>query len=327
MLDGAFMAVEYLKQILGESNVEESVPHSVTLPVYLKCHSFETLSLFGQRYVFVGSNEKLNLKTYKAQKPKIEELFDCPAVLVLQQSNTVQRRNLIENRIMFIEEGKQLFMPSLGVVINDSRSSRSNVAVEKFTPQMQLCALYFLYFPSAKYAVKQIAEKTQLNEMAISRGLSVLEKIGAVSHDSKGRTNYYFISDDKKTYLKIIENLSVSPIWKAFLINKKYLPKDCYRSRYSALSEYSMISDDETPTYAISKEQYKKIQDQCEIAFEDLLYGAEYVSLEVWKYDPSIFAEGGAVDKFSLYLSLNKDNVDERTEEAIEELKESICNG
>lgn len=321
------MAVEYLKQILGESNVAKDNSHSVSLPVFLKCYSFETLSLFDQRYVFVGASEKLNLKTYKAQKSKIEELFDCPAVLVLKQSNTQQRRNLIENRIMFIEEGKQLFMPSLGVVINDSRSNRPNTVVEKFTPQMQLCALFFLYSSSYYYTVKQIVEKTQLNEMAISRGLSVLEKIEAISHDSKGRTNYYFISIDKKTYLKKIEDLSISPIWKRFLINKKHLPKDCYRAGYSALSEYSMISDGETPTYAISKEQYKKIQDKCEIAFEDLLYGAEYVNLEVWKYAPSIFENVDAVDKFSLYLSFDKNNVDERTEEAIEELKESIYNG
>lgn len=321
------MVIGYLKRVFGEENVAEDKTHSVALPIFLKVYSFETLTLFGQRYVFVSTNGRCNLKTYKAQKPKIEESFECPAVLLLEKSTTEQRNNLIENRISFVESEKQLFMPSLGVILNDRKNSRESVKVEKFTPQTQLCALFFLYFPSAKYTVKQIAEKINLNDMAISRALAVLENAFAVSHDAIGRTNYYFVPVDKRTYAKKIEKLFISPIWKRFIINKKYLPKNRYKSAYSAINEYSMVSDDEMPTYAISKEEYRKIQDKCEIAFEDLLYGADFINLEVWKYNPSLFAKDGVVDKFSLYLSFDKASVDERTEEAIEKLKESVLNG
>ena len=45
--------------------------------------------------------------------------------------------------------------------------------------------------------------------------------------------------------------------------------------------------------------------------------------LEIWHYDPDLFAKKGCVDPYSLYLSL-KETEDERVEAALEELMEKI---
>jgi len=45
--------------------------------------------------------------------------------------------------------------------------------------------------------------------------------------------------------------------------------------------------------------------------------------LEIWSYSPAIFAEKGVADRFSLYLSLKK-NDDERVELALEEMMEQV---
>jgi hypothetical protein len=46
-------------------------------------------------------------------------------------------------------------------------------------------------------------------------------------------------------------------------------------------------------------------------------------TIEVWNYDPNIFARYGTVDRFSLYLSL-KDKKDERIEAALSEMIDNI---
>jgi hypothetical protein len=43
------------------------------------------------------------------------------------------------------------------------------------------------------------------------------------------------------------------------------------------------------------------------------------VEIEVWSYAPSLFAEGDAVDRLSLFLSLQEDK-DERVQAAVEEM-------
>ena len=325
MLDYIDKLKDYLGNLLGKSNVAIESNRDIALPLYLHSYAYSVISLYGKSYVFVAAKESLNIKVYKAQKSKIEALFDCPAVLLLEKSKTLQRQNLIQNNIMFVEIGKQLFMPTVGLALQSTRDIVTP-QVDKFTPQMQLCALFFLYHGKGEYTVKQIAAKTQLNNMAISRGMSVLEDLGIVSSASVGRTNYYKLCVSKQEYLQKIEPYAISPVHKSVWVNKNKKPHETLRAGYSALSDYSMLADNEYETYAISKEVYKLIEKSVQIEFEDLLDEQDYSKLEVWKYDPSLFAENGIVDKFSLCMSFAKSQ-DERTEAILQEVKECIVNG
>lgn len=325
MLDSIDKIKEYLEYLLGKSNVAIENSRGVVLPLYLNCYDYAEISVYGNRYIFVSAKESLNVKTYKAQKGKIEALFDCPAVLVLEKSKALQRQNLIQNNIMFVEIGKQLFMPTVGLALQNVRDIVIP-QVDKFTPQTQLCALFFLYHRVGEYTVKQIAEKTQLNSMSISRGMNSLRDLELLSNASIGRTSYYRLSVDKREYLQKLERYSVSPVQKAVWIKKDEKSRGVFRAGYSALSAYSMLADNEYETYAISKEEYKQIDRSLQIEFEDFLDEQDFIKLEVWKYDPALFAEEGTVDKFSLCMSFDQEH-DERTEAILKEIKESIING
>jgi hypothetical protein len=45
--------------------------------------------------------------------------------------------------------------------------------------------------------------------------------------------------------------------------------------------------------------------------------------LEIWSYSPKLFAKKGVVDRFSLFLSMRKDN-DERVQSALEKMMEQV---
>ncbi len=324
MLNSIDELKDYLESLLGKSNVAIEKNREIVLPLYLICYKYKVISLYGIRYVFVAPKESLNVKAYKTQKHKIEALFHCTAVLVLDKPKSLQRQNLIQNNIMFVEVGKQLFMPAIGLVLLHIRD-RVPLQVDKFTPQMQLCALFFLYHRDGKYTVKQIAEKTKLNNMAITRGMSALEELKLVTSTSNGRTKYYRLCENKRYYLEKIEQHAISPVRKSVWVNRIKKPHDVLRAGYSALSDYSMLADNEYETYAISKKEYKRIEQSVQIEFEDLLDEQDYIKLEVWKYDPALFANNDTVDKFSLYMSFEQEQ-DERTEEILKKMMGDVMN-
>ena len=85
-------------------------------------------------------------------------------------------------------------------------------------------------------------------------------------------------------------------------------------SGYSALSEYSMMNPPEVESFAVDS---VAVWDS--VASKKLYDPNEQCAVELWRYDPKRLAEGGGVDRLSLALAL-RDERDERTEEAIEEM-------
>lgn len=325
MLNSKDVLVEYLVSLIGERNVEVESFSGVVFPLYLNCYEYKVISLYKTRFVFVRAKDNVNIRSYKLQKSKIESVFQCEAVLVMDGPKAVQRQNLIENGIMFVEIGRQLFMPKLGIVLDNARE-KTHVYVDKFTPQMQLCALFFLYCDIGKYTVKQIAEKIKFNNMAIGRGVGALEALHLISSTSVGRTKYYELFVGKEEYLQKIIPYAISPVSVSMHTLRSKKPQNVFRSGHSALSDYSMLADNEYETVAISKEEYRRIENSMDLKYEDLIDEQDYIKLEVWKYDPALFAENGTVDKFSLCMSF-KQGQDERTEAILKKIKESIING
>jgi hypothetical protein len=90
----------------------------------------------------------------------------------------------------------------------------------------------------------------------------------------------------------------------------------------SALSEYTMINDDNWVTFACRNTRLKKlIKDGRISALQDPENATGL--LEVWKYDPDILANNGRVDRLSLYLSM-EDRPDERVRSSLDHLLEDM---
>lgn len=321
------MLKKYLVGLLGENLVKEVKVEQRQLPLYLgNSYKFRVYSIYNQRYLFVFPENGLNLKSYKVQRRKIEEVFSLPVVLAVEELNFSQRENLLQNGIEFVEIGRQLFMPRFGLVLDDKEKKLSGKVIEKFSPQIQLCALFFLYKPQREFTANEVSEATGLNTMAISRGVSILVEWGLIAVRRDGRTIYYQLNVNKKAYVDSIKDYLISPVYRKVVAQRSKLMSGDVMAGYTALEQFSSIVDNPIRTYAISKSIYKLIEAECKEDVEYILDNKEYVYVEVWKYDPLIFMKDNCVDKLSLYLSFGNNN-DERTEDALEELMEEIING
>jgi hypothetical protein len=88
-------------------------------------------------------------------------------------------------------------------------------------------------------------------------------------------------------------------------------------SGLTALANYSMLNQPVIPVYAMDIKAWKKTGAIQEVSSEE----EADAQLELWSYNPKLFAQDGLVDPFSLYLSL-QDVKDERVEAALEKLIE-----
>lgn len=327
MLDRCFMLLEYLRNVFGNNNVCDYNLDTSLLPLYLRGeYRFCGFCIGKQPYVFVLPNNTLNLKSYKVQKKKLETILALPIVLCAERLIFQQRENLINSGMEFVEPNKQIFMPSIGTILDNRQKRRAVRLVEKFTPQIQLCALFFFYQKEKEYTSNEISEITGLNVMAISRGLSALNQLDLLSVRKAARTNYYAIKTTKPNYISTIKDYLISPIQKVLYASESDLKSISVKAGYTALEQMTSIVDDSVKTCAISKNAYKTIEDRCRQSLDEFLLSEKVVKVEVWKYDPMIFKNNDCVDKLSLYLSFENEN-DERTNEALNELMKEIKNG
>lgn len=319
--------VHYLEKLFGYLAIRKYELNLCNLPFYLgNEYQIFGIYIFNRRYACVFPKNVLNLKTYKIQKKKLEELLSLPIVLCIDNLSFQQRENLTINGIEFIEPNKQIFIPSIGIILNDRQKSISNKKIERFSPQIQLCVLFFLYKFGKEHTAKEICQVTGLNGMAVSRGVAALSNLNLLSVRKSARTKYYKTRVSKVEYLSAINHFLVSPVSRKFYARETDITNNGIKAGYTALSQITSITDDSIPTYAISKGEYKLMQNQLLEYSDEVVVSHKTVRIEVWKYSPTIYVNNGCVDKLSLYLSFERD-IDERTEEALNELMKEIENG
>jgi len=140
--------------------------------------------------------------------------------------------------------------------------------------------------------------------------------IGTVYRE--GRERFWVFEGSKRELWEQTKPMLRSPV-KTHVWLKHKKPK--IAAGLTALSYFTMINPPTVPVYAISWEEWKRWK-KSEV--EELPSSEEAAfELEIWYYDPLLFAKDSAVDLFSLYLSLQTSG-DERIETALEELEGKI---
>jgi predicted HNH restriction endonuclease len=106
------------------------------------------------------------------------------------------------------------------------------------------------------------------------------------------------------------------------LVRKISTQASFLKAGFTALSEYTMISEDRVPAYATGIDAYQQMKHKNMI--KEVSYPEEAeAKIEVWRYQPEILSSLETVDKLSLFLSM-KNETDERVQSALNELMEGI---
>ena len=173
----------------------------------------------------------------------------------------------------------------------------------------------------------EVANALHYTAMTMTRAFDELESLNLGKATRQGKQRQFIFMQDLPLLWAQAEPMMQNPVKKRFFLglNKKEIKQIKSRgflAGLSALEELSMLSSPKHLTYGVSLQTWKELQKIGNIEKLPLAEEAN-IELEVWSYDPRLFAKEDRVDPFSLYLSL-KEMHDERVKIALKKLIEKI---
>jgi hypothetical protein len=313
------VAEVYLKKNVDNNISIKPWQEKNEIPVFLRDnYNFYEMTILGTPCILMEMKEEQpGLDTLQKHLRRIESLTDRQVVLFYKAITRYRRKSLIENRMSFLIEDGQMYLPFLGLDLKQTTESLEK-EVTHFSTSAQIAYLFFLYHKDDVVNVTGYAEKMGLSIMSASRALNDLYHTNLITYETGGKTGrskeYKRITDPD--YFLKGRVLLKSPVKK--IVYAKTIPLGLLISGLDALAQASMINPPGYPTRAIWEDSFNKQEIEI-ITNKDQIEDLQPAKIEIWNYDPELFSSNNHVDVLSLYASL-KDVKEERIEQALEEV-------
>jgi len=294
--------INYLRETIDEKCEVENFKENDRLPVFLReLYEFQKATICGAKCVLLLLQFK-NIEVLKIQKhfTVLKKYTDAHPVLVLPTIRAAQRKRLLQNRIPFIVPETQLYLPFIGMDFRE-RYPVLEEKKEKFTAATQVVYLYLFYRQLQLWSATDIAKEINTSIVTVCRALHQLNELGLVNKAGTATKVKYQRINKRDYYLKA-QNFLTTPVAKTFYMNKEDLPKNIFTASEEAYAKKTMLTFPPIKTYAVGKVAYRDIPPKSKHI--DSSMDENMVKIEVWKYEPGLFAINATVDEVSLLLSL-----------------------
>ena len=287
------------------------------LPLYFKGkyngYEIETNGVF---WVAIEPKSAIGLHQLRKDRTQVEISTGRKCALFLQNSNFYAKEKMQEDGIPFVIKDREVYLPFLGILLSgkNQRELKPVYRISYLTQKILLDGLYEAY---EKATVTYIAERLDVSKMAVSKSFDEIEYMDIAVMDHKGKSRAITMNGEKR---KIWEN--IRPFMRDPIIRRFCLQDDIQlheMAGISALSEYSMLSDNDYPTYAVLK---KDIKEKGILQNKEAAKGEKIgcVVFEVGYYlDP---VRKNVQDPLSVLLCVESELSDPRVEGAVEEMLE-----
>lgn len=264
--------------------------------------------------VAIEPKPSVDFRTIKSVVRTVERKTGMSVILILDRLDHYQRRVLIENRINFLVPNRQIYLPSMCVLVNErglgalqsEADMLSGVATAVITLQLSKGILQ-------GKSISQVAGIMGYSVKTLSLAVSQLEQRGLVSYVQAGRKKLLDFRLPPKELWEKAYTLSESPVERRlFTLNKEKASEIGIKSSDTALSEISMLAPPQQDVYAVCARNP-------ELKDLDLNPNDGQAIVEVWKTDPKLGATDGNVDIFLLALTYKNDD-DPRIKKELDKL-------
>lgn len=297
--------VNKIKLVLDEKVAVVPITHLEGISINLKnTYTFFDINLLNKHAIVAMPKNDVLISSYIKQKKIIQMVFNNDIIIYLKNANRFEIKELIDNRIDFFAGMGQFYLPTFNLNIKIMLDRKGeDISHEKFTPAMQLTFLYMLYNNKTNFDINELAKNLDLTNMTVSRITREFEKYGLLKHNVIGKTNRKneFVIEDKKEYYKKGRDYLINPVKNEFYV-KNIKPTNIFKNDLSALSDISMINDEELKIYSI----YKGFKNQLK---NDIISKSEAINQKLYKiqllvYNPKYLTKTKITDPITMYLSI-----------------------
>lgn len=257
--------------------------------------------------VITMSTSEFQMSVFLKERQKLQEHCGLPVVICFDRITSYQRKCLIEGGQAFIVPENQLFMPFLGIALQEHYKAAA-IAGKQLTAMAQYILLYFIYDKTGGYHSKlDISKALDISLMNVTRGVQELEELGLLVTRKKGRSSMVTMSMEREALLDKAKSYLRNPVQRRLYVKAEdwmlALPKAGVEAK-QVRTDLGERRDSLGHTIrAIEKREYLKCADT--MTSIDPAWDTEetYIELEVWRYDPARFTDRHTVDSISLSLS------------------------
>ena len=234
-----------------------------------------------QKMIFLYPKTELEqIEVLKKHIARIQKNENLPVVLVLKELSFRQKEYLIREKIPFIVDGKQIYLPFMAVYLQE-RCSAEKKTREEILPSAQMLLLHFIYGGAQELSTSQAAKDLELTPTSISRASRQLEEMGLLHIRKVGVQRIMQSEDSPKTLFQKAGDKLLNPIKRTVYIPKELVGTELLESGYSALAEYSMLNTPNVRCYAT-----ERISQWKDVMTNSLQDSQAQVAVEMWRYNP-----------------------------------------
>lgn len=313
--------MDYIHKTLGLKCTRTRWNGQSKLPYYLlNEYSYEVVRIGNQNCIFLTPKNRLAaVATIRKHLKQLKEHIDYPAVLKLTELTRQRKESFIIAKIPFVVPGKQLYLPFIGVVLNERNTPETaDNDVDKLMPSAQMLLFIFLLGRNKPLYLSEVSKQLHITAMSISRAANQLVQLGLVEHKKDGVRKYILSETTPSELFKRTKPWCVNPVRKMVYIDRNEVQADMFPAGLTALSAVSMLNPPSLLTYGTAKNEknYGSVS-------TELVDSESSVALQIWRYDPRQISLNNQADALSLYMSFTG-NQDERIDQALEEFLDRV---
>lgn len=218
------------------------------------------VSMNERKMIFLYPKTELEqIEVLKKHIARIQKNENLPVVLVLKELSFRQKEYLIREKIPFIVDGKQIYLPFMAVCLQE-RCSAEKKPREEILPSAQMLLLHFIDGGAQELSTSQAAKDLELTPTSISRASRQLEEMGLLHIKKVGVQRIMRSEDSPKILFQKAGDKLLNLIKRTVYIPKEFVGTDLLESGYSALAKYSMLNAPNVRSYAAERiSQWKDV--------------------------------------------------------------------
>lgn len=310
---------EYIEKLLHIKAEAAEFTAVDSLPLYIRRnYSFNVIELAGVRCLVAKPKEPLNFTTLRKQQKLLKNETGMECVLCFEKMSRYAKEKMTAEGLPFIIEGKQVYMPFLGIAIG--KNDRPETAATQLSWLTQKLLLSAIYQQWRKVFLFEVAALLSVSDMSVSRCFNELDAVGLSLIVREGKRRCFVWQGTKKQLWERIFPLLKNPVNKTYLLEKD-VPKDqLLVSGISALCRFSMLADNEYQTYAATKATERTLQ----LKWQTCVPSGEVPAMSIQVMHYVIPFDGGkTIDPLTAVLSITQEQKsDPRVEAAMDEVLE-----
>ncbi|MCR5055349.1 MAG: hypothetical protein K6B54_00355 [Clostridia bacterium] len=310
----------FLKEVLHmEVNSEEAADLYEHLPLLYKgLYTIFRVNTGGVEWIAMKPKADVRLTQMRKNRAYLEQMQQINVAMFLDKASLYSKEKMTEEGMPFVIKGDAVYLPFLGILLGKKQRELKPIHQISFLTQKIL--IMGLYEGFDRAAVSYLAKRLNVSKMAISKSFDEIEYLNIGVMDNDGRRRAITVQKSKKSAWDKIRPFLRNPVIRAFNLSEDArLPK---KAGISALSEYSLLEDNNYPTYAIEK------KDIAASGIREMKEAGRDTDIGCRVFELGYFIDcikKDVQDPLSVVLTVRDETDDERVEASVEQmLKEYV---